>query len=142
MAHFAQIENNIVTQVIAVDNNDILDDQGNESEAVGIQFCTDLLGGTWVQTSYNNNLRKNYASVGDTYDITKDAFIAPQPYPSWVLDEDTFQWEAPIPYPPYTDDDIVDTIWNEDKTEWVNVYPSVTWDEKLVSWVLQTPPTE
>ena len=142
MAHFAQIENNIVTQVIAVDNNDILDDQGNESEAVGIQFCTDLLGGTWVQTSYNNNLRKNYASVGDTYDITKDAFIAPQPYPSWVLDEDTFQWEAPIPYPTFTEADVIDTVWNEPTNEWVNVYPSVTWDEKLVSWVLQTPPTE
>ena len=136
MAHFAQIENNLVIQVIVVDNNDILDNQGNESETIGIQFCTDLLGGTWVQTSYNNNLRKNYASIGDTYDTTRDAFIAPQPYPSWVLDEDTCRWESPVPYPTFTEADVIDTVWNEPTNEWVNVYPSVIWDEELINWEL------
>jgi hypothetical protein len=117
MAHFAQIENNLVTQVIVVDNSDCLDELGNESEAIGIQFCTDLLGGTWVQTSYNGNMRKNYAGIGNTYDATRDAFIAPQPYPSWVLDEDTCQWEAPVAYP---DDDKFYT-WDEATTNWIEV---------------------
>jgi hypothetical protein len=110
MAHFAQIENNIVTSVIVVDNNNCLDKEGNESEAIGIQFCVDLLGGTWVQTSYNSNIRKNYAGIGSTYDTTRDAFIAPQPYPSWVLDEGTCIYEAPISYP--TDDQMYS--WDED----------------------------
>jgi len=121
MAHFAQIENNLVTQVIVVDNNDILDEQGNESEELGIQFCQDLLGGTWKQTSYNGNIRKNYAGIGYTYDETKDAFIKPQPYNSWVLDEDTCLWEAPIPYP---------TV-EEGSTDVYN------WNEELVNWMLQ-----
>jgi len=122
MAHFAQIENNIVTNVIVVDNNNCLDEQGNESEAIGIQFCADLLGGTWVQTSYNGNIRKNYAGIGATYDTNRDAFIAPQPYPSWVLDEDTCIYEAPIPYP--TDDLIYS--WDE------NVYQA----DNTKGWVL------
>ena len=117
MAHFAQIENNLVTQVIVVDNSDILDEQGNESEVVGTQFCTDLLGGAWIQTSYNGNIRKNYAGMGDTYDPTRDAFYAPQPYNSWTLNEDTCQWEAPVPYP--EDDKVYN--WNEDTTNWVEV---------------------
>lgn len=114
MAHFAKIENNIVTQVIVVDNNDILDEQGNELEEVGIQFCTDLLGGEWKQSSYNNNFRKNYAGIGYTYDETRDAFISPQPYPSWVLDEDTCRWESPIPYP--EGDELY--RWNEELINW------------------------
>jgi hypothetical protein len=117
MAHFAQIENNLVTQVIVVDNSDILDEQGNESEVVGTQFCTDLLGGAWIQTSYNGNIRKNYAGMGDTYDPTRDAFYAPQPYNSWTLNEDTCQWESPVPYP--EDDKVYN--WNEDTTNWVEV---------------------
>jgi len=119
MAHFAQIENNLVTQVIVVDNSNILDAQGIESEVVGAQFCTDLLGGTWVQTSYNDNMRKNYAGVGSTYDVTRDAFISLQPYPSWVLVEDTCQWEAPVPYPEVTEDSTDFYIWDEDTTSWV-----------------------
>ena len=115
MAHFAQIENNLVTQVIVVDNSDILDEQGNESEVVGTQFCTDLLGGTWVQTSYNGHIRENYAGIGDTYDATRDAFISPQPFASWVLDEDTCRYEAPIPYP--ADDKMY--TWDEDTTSWL-----------------------
>ena len=117
MAHFAQIENNLVTQVIVVNNEDVLDGDGNELEAVGVQFCTDLLGGDWKQTSYNGNIRKNYAGTGDTYDTTRDAFISPQPYHSWVLDEATCRYEAPVPYP--TDGLVYD--WNEDTTAWVEI---------------------
>jgi hypothetical protein len=119
MAHFAQIENNLVTQVIVVDNNDVLDASGNESEAIGIQFCTDLLGGTWVQTSYNNNIRYNYAGIGYTYDETRDAFISPTPFPSWVLDEETCRWEAPIPYPEGA------------------LAGEYEWDEETTSWLLE-----
>ena len=76
---------------------DILDDLGNESEATGIQFCTDLLGGTWIQTSYNSSFRKNYAYTGDTYDAVRDAFIPVKPHPSCVFNEDTCRWETPDP---------------------------------------------
>ena len=121
MAHFAQIENNLVTQVIVVDNKAILDGSDNESEAVGVQFCADLFGGTWVQTSYNGNIRKNYADVGDTYDATRDAFISPQPYPSWVLDETSFQYEAPLALPS-------DAVKNGGDTKY-------RWDEATLNWV-------
>ena len=117
MAHFAQIENNLVTQIIVVNNDVLLDDQDNEVEASGAQFCNSLLGGTWLQTSYSNSIRKNYAGVGYTYDSTRDAFYAPQPYNSWTLNEDTCQWESPVPYP--EDDKVYN--WNEDTTNWVEV---------------------
>ena len=110
MAHFAKIENNIVVQVIVVNNKVLLDKQGIESETLGIQFCTDLLGGDWVQTSYNGNKRYNYAGVGYTYDADNDVFYAPQPYASWTLDTDTWQWVCPLTYP---DDDKMYT-WDED----------------------------
>ena len=115
MAHFAKIENNLVTQIIVVDNSDILDESNNESEALGIKICQDLLGGTWVQTSYNGNIRKNYAGIGYTYDSTRDAFIGPSPYPSWVLNETTCKYEAPIAYP----SDGKHYKWNEETTNWV-----------------------
>jgi hypothetical protein len=102
MAHFAQLdENNIVTQVIVVSNDDIKDSEGNESELTGIAFCKSLLGPNtiWKQTSYNANIRKNYAGIGFTYDETRDAFIAPKPYNSWILNETTCRWEAPVAYP-------------------------------------------
>jgi len=108
MAHFAQIdENNIVTQVLVVPDN--AEDRGQD------YLANDLgLGGTWVQTSYNNRIRKNYAGVGFTYDAVRDAFIAPKPFDSWVLNEDTCRWEAPIAYPT----DGVMYKWNEDKKDW------------------------
>ena len=114
MAHFAQLENNIVKQVIVVANQDILDENGQESEQKGIDFCSNLLGGTWLQTSYNGNIRKNYAGVGYTYDEGRDAFIAPKPYNSWLLDETTAQWKAPVDYP--TDDKKY--TWDENTTSW------------------------
>jgi hypothetical protein len=114
MAHFAQLENNLVTQVIVVANQDILDENGQESEQKGIDFCSNLLGGTWKQTSYNAKIRKNYAGIGYTYDETLDAFIAPQPFASWKLDEKTAQWKAPVDYP--TDDKRY--TWDEESTSW------------------------
>ena len=114
MAHFAQLENNIVTKVIVVSNQDILDESGQENEQKGIDFCSNLLGGTWLQTSYNGKIRKNYAGVGYTYDETLDAFIAPKPFNSWLLDETTAQWKAPVDYP--TDNKMYS--WDEDTTSW------------------------
>ena len=117
MAHFAQLENNIVTKVIVVSNQDILDENGQESEQKGIDFCSNLLGGTWKQTSYNGRIRKNYAGIGYTYDETLDAFIAPKPYNSWVLDELIAQWKSPVDYP--IDDKRY--IWNEETLTWTEV---------------------
>ena len=115
MAHFAQLnQQNIVTQVIVVANVELLEN-GTESETKGIAFCQSLFGGTWKQTSYNGSIRKNYAGIGDAYDSERDAFIAPQPFPSWVLVEETCQWESPIPMP--TDDKYYD--WNEATQSWV-----------------------
>jgi hypothetical protein len=115
MAHFAELDNdNNVIRVIVVDNNDILDENGNESEEVGINFCTQLLGGIWKQTSYNATFRKNYAGIGFTYDAEKDAFIPPKPFSKWVLNEDTCNWEAPVAYP----DDEKRYAWNDNKGEW------------------------
>ena len=103
MSHFAEINtDNIVQRVIVAEQNFI------NSGQVGDSF-------NWVQTSYNGNFRKNYAGSGYTYDKTRDAFIAPQPYPSWTLVEATCQWESPIPYP--TDDKMY--TWDEETTNWV-----------------------
>lgn len=120
MAHFAQLDdNNIVTQVIVVANEELLDN-GVESEAKGIAFCKSLLGEDtkWVQTSYNGNIRKRYAGIGFTYDADKNAFIAPQPYPSWVLDADT-NWTAPVAKP----EDGKAYAWFETNQEWIEVKP-------------------
>ena len=119
MAHFAQLdENNVVTQVIVVANDELLLD-GVESEAKGVIFCKSLFGEDtkWVQTSYNATIRKNYAGVGFKYDSALNAFIAPKPFNSWTLDEDTAQWEAPTPYP--TDGKIY--YWSEDDLTWLEV---------------------
>ena len=118
MAHFAQLDaNNVVTQVIVVANKDTSDATGVEKESIGVAFCERLFGGTWKQTSYNGNIRKNYAGVGYTYDSGRDAFIPPKPFASWVLNETTCQWEAPVPMP--TDDKRY--TWDEATTSWVEV---------------------
>ena len=120
MAHFAELDDNkIVLRVLVVGNEDITDENGDEQESLGIEFCKNLFGeeNTWVQTSYNNNFRKNYAGKGYTYDQTRDSFIGRQPYPSWVLDEDTCRWNAPVAYP----DDGKPYSWDEDTTSWVEV---------------------
>jgi hypothetical protein len=116
MAHFAKIGlNNIVTEVLVVANRETMDAQGNEQESIGIEFLKTLTGHeTWIQTSYNGNIRKNYAGVGYTYDSQRDAFIPPKPFESWVLNETTCLWEAPVAMP--TDDKKYS--WNESTTSW------------------------
>jgi hypothetical protein len=120
MAHFAQLdENGVVTQVIVISNNELLDENGNESEQKGITFCQSLFPDTnWKQTSYNGNFRKNYAGIGFTYDQTRDAFIPSQPFPSWTLNEATLQWEPPVPMP---EDNSGPYIWNESQTDWESI---------------------
>jgi hypothetical protein len=116
MAHFAELdENNVVKRVIVVANKDTADADGNEKESIGVAFCQKLLGGNWVQTSYNGSIRKNYAGIGYTYDTALDAFVPPKPYPSWVLNSDTAQWDAPVPMPT----DGKKYSWDEASQSWV-----------------------
>lgn len=118
MAHFAEIDHlNQVLRVIVVDNKDTSDAFGVEKEHIGAAFCERLFGGTWKQTSYNGNFRKNYAGIGFTYDARLDAFIPPKPFNSWVLNEFTCQWQAPMPMP----NDGQMYSWDEDTTSWVLV---------------------
>ena len=115
MAHFVRIENGVVVQGIVVSNQDTADEHGVEKEDIGIAFCSNLLGGTWKQTSYNARIRKNYAGIGYTYDETLDAFVPPKPFASWLLDTDKAQWKAPVDMP--SDDKRY--TWNEDTLAWV-----------------------
>ena len=116
MAHFAEIDtNNIVLRVIVVNNEDTADGDGNEVDSIGEAFCTNLLGGTWRRTSYNHNYRFRYAGKGMTFDAGRDAFIVPQPYPSWTLNDDTTEWEPPTPMPGEG------YLWDEATTSWVEV---------------------
>lgn len=120
MAHFAKLDdNNIVTQVVVISNDDTSDANGVEKEYIGAAFCERLFGGTWKQTSYNNNFRKRYAGIGYKYDADLDMFITPQPFASWTLDGNG-DWQPPTPMP-------------EEDALYV-------WDEDLQSWVDQTPP--
>jgi hypothetical protein len=120
MAHFAKLgPGNVVEQVIVVDNRDTSDPDGVEKEHIGAAFCERLFGGTWKQTSYNGNKRKNYAGIGYTFDEQRDAFIPPKPYASWVLNEDICQWKAPVDMP--TDGQMYS--WDEATTSWTVVTP-------------------
>jgi hypothetical protein len=117
MAHYCKLdENNIVTEVIVIDNKDTADANGVEKEYIGAAFCERLFGGTWKQTSYNGNIRKNYAGIGYTYQSDIDAFVAPKPYASWTLDANA-QWQAPTAMP--TDGKMYS--WNEETQTWVEV---------------------
>jgi len=119
MAKFEKLdENNVVVEVNVVNNNELLQD-GVESEAKGIQFLTEWSGGysNWKQTSYNRKIRKNYAGIGYTYDPVRDAFIPPQPFASWVLNEETCLWDAPVAMP--TDGQLYN--WDEAAVSWVAV---------------------
>ena len=125
MAHFVEIDDsNIVIKGVVLDDKDTQDESGNEVESVGAKYLSDGFGGTWKRTSYNTSggvhslggtpFRKNYAGIGDTFDVAKDAFYSPKPHPSWTLDEDTCQWESPVAYP----DDGKRYEWNEGTTSW------------------------
>jgi hypothetical protein len=146
MAHFAKLdENNVVIDVNVVNNDDIQNLPFPESEAVGVEFLTNWSGGysNWKQTSYNANFRKNYAGIGGIYDPIKDAFILPQPYPSWVLNQDTCIWEAPVPRPTGG----IAYNWDEETLSWHDVmtvpipYPDdggiYIWDIARQEWVIQ-----
>ena len=118
MAHFAKLDSdNKVIHVSVVDNWNTVDGSGHETESIGVAYLKSIHGAdtNWKQTSYNGNLRKNYAGIGMTYDAGRDAFISPKPYPSWVLNETTCRYEAPTPMP----------------TTAGKIY---TWDEATTSW--------
>ena len=122
MAHFAQLDdNNVVTQVIVVGNSDTADANGVEKEHIGAAFCEKLFGGNWKQTSYNGSIRKNYAGIGYTYNADIDAFVPPKPFASWVLDNDTAQWNAPVAMPEDagTGEPPKRYSWDEPTTSWV-----------------------
>jgi hypothetical protein len=134
MAHFAEVDKDplasaretdpaTVLRVIVVSDEDCTDNDGRESEEVGAAFCADMLGGYWVQTSYNGNVRHNYAGEGALYDGT--GFFPEQTHPSWTLDEN-YLWQAPIPYP---DGGLY--FWDEESQSWIDQkpFPSWTWDE-------------
>ena len=109
MSYWAEIDNNNkVLRVLVGDNNDPNGDEG-------YKWLIDNLGGTWIKTSYNGNIRKNFAGIDFTYDAAKDAFIAPKPFNSWVLDEATCRWQAPTPMPT-TEGKIY--YWSEDDLSW------------------------
>ena len=116
MAHFAKIGlNNKVINVVSVLNNELLDANGVEQEVLGCQFLEGITGwAVWKQTSYNANFRKHFAGIGYTYDEGRDAFIAPKPFNSWVLNEETCNWEAPVAKP----DDENKYIWSEENQQW------------------------
>jgi len=118
MAHFAKIGlNSKVIEVVSVANEVLFDSNGVEQEVIGIDFLTKLTGwAIWKQTSYNNNFRKHHAGIGYTYDETRDAFIPPKPYNSWILNEITCNWEAPISEPTPTNGNKYK--WNENLANW------------------------
>ena len=143
MAHFAQLdENNVVTQVIVVGNSDTADVNGVESENIGVAFCQSLLGAetNWKQTSYNGNMRGNYAGIGMTFMSgvatlgvgSTDVFVPQQPHASWTISTTEAQWEAPITQPTLTDDQVAAGSY-------------YTWDESAyqadnsTGWTLTTP---
>ena len=117
MAHFAKIENNIVTQVIVIDNKDCGDVEFPESESIGQEFIDSIeLTGEWKQTSYNNNFRKKFAGIGDEYHQELDAFVTPKYFNSWTLDTIECVYKSPVEKP--TDGKY---IWDEEQLNWINV---------------------
>jgi hypothetical protein len=127
MAYFAKLgTGNIVEKVISINNSVITDANGVEQEQLGNDFINKLYNtrDVWKQTSYNNNIRKNYAGIGYQYDQTRDAFIAPKPFNSWILNEDTCRWEAPVAMPELTQEQI------DNK----NYY---AWNEQIINWELK-----
>ena len=109
MSHWAELDlENKVIRVTVGDNNDPAGDEG-------YQWLLDNLGGTWIKTSYNGNIRKNFAGVGMYYDEMRDAFIYPSPFPSWILNEETCQFNSPIPMPI----NAKKYDWNEEESNWI-----------------------
>ena len=152
MARFAKLDdNNVVLAVHVIHNNELLDDSGNENEQKGIDFLTSLYGHThWKQCSYNTYggvhvnggmpFRKNYPDVFFTYDVTRDAFIPPKPFDSWILNEDTCVWDPPTPRPHHDDPEIAKLykyVWDEDKwNSEQNGWIEYNWNNALLKWEL------
>ena len=139
MAHFAQLdENNVVTKVIVVSNDDTSDSNGTETESIGVAFCQKLLGAStnWKQTSYNGNFRVRYAGIGYSYNESLNAFVPPQPHASWTLDNDTADWVSPLGAAPTLTDEQTAAgsyyRWDEDAYQ----------ADNTTGWVLETPPSE
>ena len=121
MAHFARIdENNVVLEVMIVNNEEILDENGNESEEIGRTKLNEKYGGRWIQTSYNNNIRYQYAGIGKVYDEELDIFRPAQPFPSWTFNRETYEWEAPVQFPSDGDGPY---IWSEVEQNWKLRFP-------------------
>ena len=121
MAHFAELdENNVVIQVIVINNDDMLDENGEEQEHLGVAKCQEVFGGgIWKQTSYNKSFRFKYAGIGDIYNSEHDVFVQAQPYNSWVLNQETYSWEAPVPKPePLNENGTHAWEWDEASTSW------------------------
>jgi hypothetical protein len=146
MAHFAELDiNNKVLKVVKACNQDIANNGGEQSVQAAEHFKTvcplSENGVKFVQTSYNKNFRKNFAGVGMTYDENRNAFIPPKPYNSWVLNEDTCNWEAPITLPnlAYGDGSFYYTpIWNESEITWYGIADNnniFKWEVSLNSWI-------
>lgn len=114
MAHFAEIKDGIVLRVTVVHDNE---------EANGAQLCHDLLGGEWIQTSYNGKIRKQFAYTGYTYNKDNDVFVAPQPFPSWTLDKN-FDWQPPTPNPMNGTNGF--WVWNEESISWIKAFDVAT----------------
>jgi hypothetical protein len=148
MAHFAELNNsNEVLRVVVISNDDV-DSHGGELSSEAETFVASIVphsedGTAWKQTSYNNNFRKQYAGIGDTFDSSKDKFIKPQPYPSWSLDSND-DWQAPVTYPNVTeiDSNIVYISWDEDNQKWLGetytgdpiVTTNYEWDATNLQW--------
>ncbi len=132
MAHFAEIDtNNEVLRVLVVDNENVMDENGNESEEIGIKFLQNIFGEDtkWVQTSYNSNFRFRYAGIEMIYDEKLDVFLPPKPYQSWVLNNNTYDWDSPIPEPELTEEQKNEKAYYE-------------WNEELVDWELKYLPSK
>ena len=148
MAHFAELNStNEVLRVVVISNDDV-EANGGELSTEAETFVSTIVpysenGTAWKQTSYNNNFRKHYAGIGDTYDVSKDKFISPQPYPSWSLDAND-DWVAPVTYPTITEIDSEPLIitWDEDNQKWLGetgignpiVITNYEWDAINLQW--------
>jgi len=143
MAHFAELDdNNVVLRVVVVGNDCVPSDEHVDGETWCINF---FKGGTWKQTSYNHNFRKQYAGIGYTYDAAKNKFISPQPYTSWALDAND-DWQAPVTYPTittYGSNDPLDIYiisWDEAGQKWTatdheDPVNNFNWDASALAWV-------
>jgi len=141
MAHFAELDdNNVVTRVVVVGNDCVPSDEHIDGETWCVNF---FKSGTWKQTSYNNNFRKQYAGIGYTYDVAKNKFLSPQPHTSWALDAND-DWQAPVTFPTiktYGDPEQLYMIsWNEAGQKWTATDPenpvnNLNWDASALAWV-------